>query len=729
MTKILQKIWLGIVAAACITNLILAPPDQTQAASAQADSCTDVTFIFARGSGESLGGPSYRAWETENRAAMARLNLQISYNFYELGSAPQYGAQYPAAAVSGSIEAIGNMLGAFVSGGAAFNFGKSVEEGSTELINYIQKVSFACPETKFVLGGYSQGAMLISRVLGQINPDHIIYVATFGDPKLYLPEGEGNHPVACLGKNLSNYRAYVSDCHAYEGVLGSYRPYQPTGYYNKLGTYCNAQDMMCSSGMSITDHTSYTSRGLYQIAAQTIARRIRNHFQPPSGTSSDGADDTESNLSTHDLLLVFDLTYEMHRNIDSYIAEAKSLIQRTRSLGGRVAIYTMWQRTYNWTGERIIIDEACNFSCTPEAIDQYVNGLSGKLAPAATTSYRPVYMTLKQAMQKLEWQVGATKTAVVFASFRPKGIDYDGTTLKDAINLSLAIDPVNIFAVTHNPDALPGMEALAQSTGGKAYLLSSADGMVDDITGRPLAQLALETYAGVVGDEFTFDASVDNTKDSTGLRYDWDLDADGVFELQNTSAVVRKIYSAPVSGYLQVRVTDEFGHASTMSAKLDVKATPEKAATITQLRATHAATQDFQITFETDAARVLVMLDEAPLGLLDPSVRQSFTLTDIMQSTTLTLVPYSTSGVRGEAAQLILDPETLLNLPASDSSAPNTLDSGISKPVEQPTDSSKPTNIPIFSQTAPTNSISHLPLKNRPLFIPAAPDTGYFVER
>lgn len=717
MTRIFQKIWLGIMTLACMaTSLVLIPPNNTTAIS-----CYDVTFIFARGSGEALSDTSYRAWEAENRAAMSRLNLQVSYNFYELGSEPQYGAQYPAAAVSGSIEAIGNMLGAFVSGGAAFNFGKSVTEGSKELINYIQKVSTSCPQTKFVLGGYSQGAMLISRVLDQINSDRVIYVATFGDPKLYLPEGAGSHPVACLGKNLSNYRAHVSDCHAYEGVLGSYRPYQPTGYYNKLGTYCNAQDIMCSSGMSISDHTSYTSRGLYQVAAQTIANRIRTHFRPQTGDASDESS-PETTMSTHDLLLIFDITYEMHNNINNYIAEAKSLVQHTRSLGGRVAIYTMWQRTYSWTGESIFINEVCSFTCTPEEVDQYINNLGGKLAPAATTSYRPIYMTLKQAMNKLEWQIGATKTAVVFASFPPKFTDYDGTTIQDVVSLSLAIDPVNVFAITHNSNALPGLEVLATATGGKAYLLSDSSSMVDDITGRPVAQLALETYAGYIGDEFTFDASFDVGESSVGLRYDWDLDADGVFELQDTVSVVRKRYSAPVSGYIQVRVTDEFGHTSTMSAKLDVKSTPEEVAQITELRSTRIAAQDFQINFETNAARVLAVLDEAPLGFIDPESHHIFTLTDITQASTLTLIPYSVSGVRGEATWITLDPEAPLNPSTPDSSVTDTPSSDSSESVEHPT--SSPSLAP-----APTDSISHLPVKKRPLFIPSAPNTGYFVDR
>lgn len=706
MTKIFKRIIAGIVTTACCIASF-SPPEfartlaKTDTGSKIAD-CHDVTFVFARGSGEALNDVSYTAWRASNQEAIARLNLDISYNFYELGSAPQFGAQYPAAAVSGDLEAIGTMLGAFVSGGASFSFGASVEEGSRELLNYIGKVSVTCPDTKFVLGGYSQGAMLISRVLDQINPDKVIYVATFGDPKLYLPEGKGNHPVACSGKNLSNYRAHVSDCHAYEGILGSYRPYQPTGYYNKLGTYCNSQDIMCSSGMSISDHTSYTSRGLYQVAAQTIASRIRSVFRSE-------LPDIEEKNSAHDLLLIFDTTYSMRNNIDNYLAEARALVRQTRSLGGRVALYTIWQTSAQFSIMVPVINQACDFSCTPEELDAKINRLSTQLAPASTPGGAlSFYMALNRSMRKLDWQVGATKTAVIFTDYSPRDPDFDDSTLKSIVELSLAIDPVNIYALVSNETAAQGFKPLTSATNGRTYVTSEQpSGLVEAVTGRPIAGLALETYSGVVGDEFIFDASGGNSsQELAGLRFDWDLDADGVFEIQNSTPVIHHTYNVPASGYLQVKVTDASGYSSTMSAKLQVTATPETPVEITILQAKLAGEQEFQVDFETDASRVLVVLNEAILGFIDATAEQSLTLTDINQISELTLVPYSASGVRGESANITLDSAEkivappLPNLPSPEPGLPEII----------------------------TPDIFQLPLKNQPPFIPKAPNTGYFTD-
>lgn len=688
MTKIFKNFGVGIlVLLGSVLNF--SPPLEVDAGDF---SCSDLVFIFARGSGEKLNGPSYQAWQSENIEALARQNLNLTSTFYELGSEPQSGAQYPAVAVSGDLSAVGNLLGAFVSGGAAFNFGASVAEGATELLNYIHQVSATCPASKFILGGYSQGAMLISRSLGQIDAEKVIYVATFGDPKLYLPEGKGNHPVACSGKNLSNYRAYVSDCHAYEGVLGSYRPYQPADYYDKLGAYCNAQDIMCSSGMSISDHTSYTTRGLYQNAARTIASRVHSTFYPDNETEA-------AAISTHDLLLIVDITYGMQRNIDNYLAEIKSLVQRTRSLGGRVALYTMYQQRRQLNVIRPFILQACDFTCTAAELDAEVNRLSDRLAIGAATGSLPIYMALKQSMRELDWQVGATKTAVVFASEGPLGTDYDGSTLEDIINLSLNIDPVNIFAVTDSAAVADRFTALTSSTNGKTYLLSaSATTLVDDVVGRPTARLALETYAGVVGDEFIFDASATEVENvAQGLRYDWDLDADGQFELKDSTPTVSQTYSAPVSGFIQVKVTDEFGYSSTMSAKLDVVATLEEPTKVHFVRAKRTAEHAFEVDFETNASRLLVVLNETPLGFIDSTTQNTFTLTDVAQTSTLYLVPYSATGIRGESASIDLDLAQELVV------SPSTED-------------------------APIPDISHLPLKNQTASVPKAPNAGYFAD-
>ena len=458
---------------------------------------------------------------------------------------------------------------------------------------------------------------------------------------------------------------------------------------------------MCSSGMSISDHTSYTARGLYQIAAQTIANRIRSTFHPE-------ITDSGEKVSAHDLLLIFDTTYGMKNGIDNYLAELKALVRQTRSLGGRVALYTVWQSSAQFSMPRPVILQACDFSCTPEELDAKINQLNDRLAPASTIGGISLYMALNQSMRKLDWQVGATKTAVVFTSNYPRGTDFDDSTRESIAELSLSIDPVNIYALVSDESVARSLEPLTSATNGQTYVISEQpSGLVSAVTGRPIARLALETYSGIVGDEFIFDASGDNSsQELADLRFDWDLDADGIFEIQNSTPIIKHTYATPTSGYLQVKVTDASGYSSTMSARLNITASPETLAIISSLQAKRVGEQEFQISFATKASRVLVILNEAVLGFIDTSAQQNFTLTDITQTSELRLVPYSTTGVRGESSSITLDPVAEIFTPSLPDSP------------ETPGTSESP--------VVPTPDISRLPLKHRPVSVPKAPNTGYF---
>ncbi len=474
MQKLLRILsTLIVILASCTANL------STYALSSEA-SCDDVQFIFARGSGESLGDTSYISWQM---AITERLqSSSLKYSFYELGSAPQDGAQYPAVAVAGSLGGFGNLLGAFISAGQSFEFGKSVLTGRNELKSRLKQVSGACPRTKFVLGGYSQGAMVLSGALSEIDASKIIYVATFGDPKLYLPEGAGKRPDACRGKNLSNYRLYVTDCHAYEGVLGSYRPYQPAAYHDKLGTWCNGQDMMCSSGLSITDHTSYSSLGLYRNAASTIVGKLRQTF-PQAFTISDS---TEPEPTSHDLVIMLHAAGDMDGlTLAQYKLTAQRLANQIYSLGGRVALYAYGDNS-KWNSRQL-----CDFSCSAEDFSRQLAQITHRLS--AVDYYNSALSSLHQAMSELNWQIGATKSAVLLTNQPYSQVDYNGRTVAEVAELSLRIDPVNIYTLTnvHNLDAV---QPLSQATNGRVYDITNSTQAITEISGLPIATLALEKY-------------------------------------------------------------------------------------------------------------------------------------------------------------------------------------------------------------------------------------------
>ena len=649
--------------------------------------CDDVQFIFARGSGENLSDASYLSWQTAIEERLQSSNLR--YSFYELGSASQDGAQYPAVAVAGSLGGFGNLLGAFISAGRSFEFGKSVLSGRNELKSYLKQVSSACPRTKFVLGGYSQGAMVLSGILDEINASRIIYVATFGDPKLYLPEGAGKRPDACRGKNLSNYRTYVTDCHAYEGVLGSYRPYQPTDYFDKLGTWCNGQDMMCSSGLSIADHTSYSDLGLYRNAASAITSKLRQAF-PQAFTN---VPVEESEFAAHDLVILLHGGGDMDGlTLAQYKLAAGRLANQIYSLGGGVALYVYGDNN-KWNPRQL-----CDFSCSADEFNKQLAQITHRIS--AVDYYNSALSSLHQAMSELNWQIGATKSAVLLTNQPYSRVDYNGRTVAEVAELSLSIDPVNIYTFTQTNN-LDAVQPLSVATNGKVYDIEKYPTAITEISGRPMATLTLENYEGIVGEEFTFDAS---NNISTGVRYDWDLDADGVFELQTSTPVVQKIYQAPLSGYIQVRVIDQNNYSSTMSARLKVTAASASvSATINNIRVTALSNTEYRLDFATDAERVLVAIGDLPVGQLLSS-RQSITINDVTTRTTVRLIPYNSITGRGEAVTVeigpypITTPEENFQTPSSAASTPpQTTQTLIKKPAD---------STAVFVPKAPNTGVS-----------------------
>ena len=430
---------------------------------AHATSCPDLKIIFARGSGA----------ERDVNDDYLEFKRVIEQKIFSWGITHDY-LDLPYEAKGIGVNNLTTILGAFFGAGDAYDFGASVDNGVDLLIDTIK----SCLDTKFVLGGYSQGAMVISQAIRSIDPSRVIYAATFGDPKLYLPEGKawfalsglaqlfglteseknfyrtGAIPAACKGENLSEYRAYVPDCYAYEGILGSYRPYQPKGYSGKLGTWCNKYDILCSSYFSITSHISYVADQLYEDASRVIAAKVAEAF---------GIKNT--NTSLHDTAILIDSTGSMGSLINHYKAEAKNLAEKTLAAGGRVALYD-----YRDLAEEYTPVEHCNFdTCT---LETFQAGLDAIVTTNGGDTPESLLSASLHVMQSLSWRLGSTKSLVILTDAGYHSPDLDGTTFYDVQKLSKQIDPVNFYIITKSP-VQSTYQSLAEATGGA--VISSTD--------------------------------------------------------------------------------------------------------------------------------------------------------------------------------------------------------------------------------------------------------------
>ena len=280
------------------------------------DNCSDYEFVFARGSGQSLNDIDYRTLKSEVESALKGENI----SFYELENYPAFSPTF--------IDAIGTYLSA----GESYRFGESVEKGTEELLSHLKSETKRCKTKKYILAGYSQGAFVIDRALPYLNADKIIYVATFGDPKLYLPEGRNRN--ACNQIGLSSYRVYVPDCEVNEGIFGGLNPYEDQNYKGKRGVWCNQNDFICGSKLNLTNlwhgHTAYTSENGYQKFASIISEKITNSKKDPETTAH------YSEAPKRDIILINDYSSS------SLSAPLKKRLVELSNHGSRISVYNLY---------------------------------------------------------------------------------------------------------------------------------------------------------------------------------------------------------------------------------------------------------------------------------------------------------------------------------------------------------------------------------------------------
>ncbi len=186
-----------------------------------APKCNDIEIVFARGTDEPAG------LGVVGKALVDSLQPMVKGK-----SIGAYAVKYP----------------------ASWDFSQ-VAAGANDASKRIQSIAATCPETKIVLGGYSQGAAVMDVVttspiagLGYTKPlpaaavPHVAAVAVFGNPSARL-----GRPLTLLSPDFG---ARTADL-------------------------CNTNDPICSSGDDFDSHSSYPESGLVKLAAQWITKHVQ----------------------------------------------------------------------------------------------------------------------------------------------------------------------------------------------------------------------------------------------------------------------------------------------------------------------------------------------------------------------------------------------------------------------------------------------------------------------
>jgi cutinase len=186
---------------------------------ASAQGCPDTEVVFARGTGEPPGvGPTGQAFVDALRSRLGGKTMGV------------YAVNYPA-----SDQWTTGLDG--------------IRDASTHVIS----TSGACPNTKIVLGGYSQGAAVAGFVTSPAVPDSIpdnVDRSTL--PRPLSPE-LASHVAAVVLFGTPNVRAM--------NFLGQPQLVIGPLYQAKTIQVCAVEDPVCSDGVNFAAHDSYVDDG------------------------------------------------------------------------------------------------------------------------------------------------------------------------------------------------------------------------------------------------------------------------------------------------------------------------------------------------------------------------------------------------------------------------------------------------------------------------------------
>lgn len=534
-------------------------------------SCADVTLIFARGSGQTLGqreAPEYLARLTDRLRG-------VTVNAYELGTEAHGGGQYRAVGITGSLQSYKNLLEAELSwtGGLGGEYRESVASGVTELTSYLTDRAASCPDEVFAVGGYSQGAQTVGDGIASLPRsvrDRVAHVALLGDPKLYLPEGRGPLPSACRGKGFSPWRRGNVSCWTDNGILEGRVPYVPTDIESRTGSWCDREDPICNGNLGdfiSSAHGSYADDGAeldeaVVEAAEAIAGAIPEKAADFDlmpillAVGSDGLD----------VAFIIDTTGSMSGRIGAARATAQELGDMVVSLGGRVAL-----TEYRDAGDPFVAEVRSPLTTD---IASYRTALDGLFASGGGDTPEALLTALMRTFDGLSWKDGATKAAVVLTDASYHDPDRaEGWTLSDVVARSLEIDPVNVYPVV--PSFLAGTYGpLAEGTAGEVVVDSgnTAEALRQafvSVTTRPVVSFDIWEYVAAPGQEVRFSVEAYDV-DNDIERYEWDVDGDGTMDVTTTEPEVTWTYDSEWAGLAEVRAYSTDGGIGSAVASVTI---------------------------------------------------------------------------------------------------------------------------------------------------------------
>lgn len=229
---------IGVLGAAAAATALL---QSASVPAVHAAPCPDAEVIFARGTTELPGvGPTGEAFVKSLQSQVGPKSLSV------------YAVNYP----------------------ATTDFRTAVD-GINDARARILATAAACPETKMVLGGFSQGAAVMGFVTANVVPDGVTDMAVPAPMPLEVADHVA--AVALFGKPSARFMRAINDPQI---VIGP-------RYVDKTVDLCVEDDLVCDpDGRSFGVHSRYPEVGLANEGATLVAHKLLASWAEEAATET-----------------------------------------------------------------------------------------------------------------------------------------------------------------------------------------------------------------------------------------------------------------------------------------------------------------------------------------------------------------------------------------------------------------------------------------------------------
>ena len=266
-----------------------------------------VLLFSARGSGDVYGAPPDRnrvgSWTVGAGTELIAegWNVRDLQAIYPAPPVPPFTKLAFAFAVGG---AAGEAL-------AAKTFRDAVSASWQSVLSEIEAAYRRCPSRPILLGGYSQGAILLRYVVPRLPSDilrRIVSVDLFADPTEQKAVDAGlQHPSALDGRLTTDGIDTYSGSITHVGTGFRQTPY-PASIQSKVFQYCLPKDLICDFSLGNLNPLSARHEGKthssyrFQLTGEAAAKRLGTF------SSTQPSANAQTNPATHHSILTFDPT-------------------------------------------------------------------------------------------------------------------------------------------------------------------------------------------------------------------------------------------------------------------------------------------------------------------------------------------------------------------------------------------------------------------------------------